>query len=141
MRFARIGLCLSAMLLLMLFAIQLECSAQSFGDAFSSQAAFEDDAIKKDGTTERRPILQGSGCGTIGPQGEEATSIMGVNTAPQEQETPVVPAFLASMLVLSVAAYGLRRMAVQKRAPLWVLGTVAAGLVALAGFMWTTLIH
>ena len=67
-------------------------NAQSYGDAFSSQGAT--------GTTDgvnntyyntgsqvqqlnggNAPILQGAANGTIGPQGQDATSIMGVNTA------------------------------------------------------------
>ena len=66
--------------------------AQSFGDAFSSQAV----EGEKGGTLNTQyntgtqtqqinqgasPVLQGATNGTIGPQGGDATAIMGVNTA------------------------------------------------------------
>ena len=66
--------------------------AQSFGDAFSSQATmgevaggnntyYNTGAQTQQITDRAAPILQGATNGTIGPQGGDATSIMGVNTA------------------------------------------------------------
>jgi len=66
--------------------------AQSFGDAFSSQGATGEvgggnDTFYNTGAQTQQinngtaPILQGATNGTIGPQGVDATSIMGVNTA------------------------------------------------------------
>ena len=66
--------------------------AQSYGDAFSSQGSMgnyqgDNNTYYNTGTgTEQlqggaAPILQGATSGTIGPQGQDATSIMGVNTA------------------------------------------------------------
>lgn len=63
---------------------------QSFGDAFSSQAVMGEvsggnNTFYNTGVQEPRPsggpILQGASNGAIGPQGFDATSIMGVNTA------------------------------------------------------------
>ncbi len=66
--------------------------AQSFGDAFSSQAVegnqmgmnntyFNTGTQTEQITQGNAPILQGATNGTIGPQGQDATSIMGVNTS------------------------------------------------------------
>jgi hypothetical protein len=66
--------------------------AQSFGDAFSSQGSMgevqggNNSYYNTGAQTEQiqqgaAPILQGATNGTIGPQGGDATSIMGVNTA------------------------------------------------------------
>ncbi|MBX3076439.1 hypothetical protein KF728_24160 [Candidatus Obscuribacterales bacterium] len=66
--------------------------AQSFGDAFSSQGSMgevqggNNTYYNTGAQTEQiqqgaAPILQGATNGTIGPQGGDATSIMGVNTA------------------------------------------------------------
>ena len=66
--------------------------AQSFGDAFSSQAveggvAGANNTQYNTGTQTEQisngasPVLQGATNGTIGPQGGDATAIMGVNTA------------------------------------------------------------
>ncbi|MDZ4832844.1 MAG: hypothetical protein SGJ27_03490 [Candidatus Melainabacteria bacterium] len=66
--------------------------AQSFGDAFSSQSvtgetAGANNTFNNTGAQTEQinngaaPILQGATNGTIGPQGGDATSIMGVNTA------------------------------------------------------------
>ncbi len=66
--------------------------AQSYGDAFSSQAnmgevAGGNNTYNNTGAQSEQiqngtaPILQGATNGTIGPQGGDATSIMGVNTA------------------------------------------------------------
>jgi hypothetical protein len=66
--------------------------AQSFGDAFSSQAVegasgldhstgFNTGAQAEQLTGGTAPMLQGATNGTIGPQGGDATAIMGVNTA------------------------------------------------------------
>ena len=66
--------------------------AQSYGDAFSSQGSMgnfqgDNNTYYNTGTgTEQlqggaAPVLQGATNGTIGPQGQDATSIMGVNTA------------------------------------------------------------
>jgi hypothetical protein len=77
------------------FIVGITCApahAQSFGDAFSSQGSMGEVAGGnntqyntgaqtqqiQEGTA---PILQGATNGTIGPQGGDATSIMGVNTA------------------------------------------------------------
>jgi hypothetical protein len=67
-------------------------NAQSFGDAFSSQGSMgevqggNNTYYNTGAQTEQiqqgaAPILQGATNGTIGPQGGDATSIMGVNTA------------------------------------------------------------
>ena len=64
--------------------------AQSGGDAFTSQAVEgnigNDSGYNTGSQTEQitngaSPILQGATNGTIGPQGGDATAIMGVNTA------------------------------------------------------------
>ena len=66
--------------------------AQSFGDAFSSQAVegntqgLNNTGFNTGTQTEQiqngaSPVLQGATNGTIGPQGGDATAIMGVNTA------------------------------------------------------------
>lgn len=66
--------------------------AQSFGDAFSSAAETGElsggnNSYYNTGTQTElisdgyAPVLQGATNGTIGPQGGDATSIMGVNTA------------------------------------------------------------
>jgi|AGTN01.1.fsa_nt_gi hypothetical protein len=64
--------------------------AQSGGDAFSSQSVegnqTNNSGFNTGSQTEQivdgtAPILQGATNGTIGPQGGDATSIMGVNTA------------------------------------------------------------
>lgn len=64
--------------------------AQSSGDAFSSQAVeglqTNNSGYNTGSQTEQivdgaAPILQGATNGTIGPQGGDATAIMGVNTA------------------------------------------------------------
>ncbi len=75
-----------------LFGLSTPAFAQSFGDAFSSQAV----EGSKGGTLNSEyntgtqtqhidqgssPVLQGATNGTIGPQGIDATSVMGVNTA------------------------------------------------------------
>ena len=65
--------------------------AQSGGDAFTSQAV-EGNQVNDSGyntgsqteqmaTTGNAPRLQGATSGTIGPQGTDATAIMGVNTS------------------------------------------------------------
>jgi hypothetical protein len=67
-------------------------NAQSYGDAFSSQATMGEigggnNTFNNTGAQSEQinngtaPILQGATNGTIGPQGGDATSIMGVNTA------------------------------------------------------------
>ncbi|MBX3075614.1 hypothetical protein KF707_13675 [Candidatus Obscuribacterales bacterium] len=66
--------------------------AQSYGDAFSSQSTmgevqggnntyYNTGAQTQQINAGASPILQGATNGTIGPQGGDATSIMGVNTA------------------------------------------------------------
>ena len=75
-----------------MFGLATPAFAQSFGDAFSSQGAMGNaeglnNTYYNTGTgTEQlqggnAPLLQGATNGTIGPQGQDATSIMGVNTA------------------------------------------------------------
>lgn len=64
--------------------------AQSGGDAFTSQGVMGND-INNSGyntgsqsqqiTAGNAPVLQGATNGTVGPQGDDATAIMGVNTA------------------------------------------------------------
>ncbi|MBI1269964.1 hypothetical protein GC174_05985, partial [bacterium] len=64
--------------------------AQSGGDAFTSQGVMGND-INNSGfntgsqtqqiTNGNAPVLQGATNGTVGPQGDDATAIMGVNTA------------------------------------------------------------
>lgn len=53
----------------------------SFGDAFSNQSANNTGAQTEMAMAGTAPILQGATNGTIGPQGGDAASIMGVNTA------------------------------------------------------------
>lgn len=66
--------------------------AQSYGDAFSSQGQMGEigggnNSFNNSGTQTQQytngaaPILQGATNGTIGPQGGDATAVMGVNTA------------------------------------------------------------
>ena len=74
------------------FALGAPAYAQSYGDAFSSQADMgaidggNNSYYNTGAQTEQinqgnAPLLQGATNGTIGPQGSDATSIMGVNTA------------------------------------------------------------
>ena len=67
-------------------------NAQSFGDAFSSQGAvgevgggnnsyYNTGSQTQQINSGQSPMLQGATNGTIGPQGGDATSVMGVNTA------------------------------------------------------------
>ncbi len=154
MQSSKLGKILAAAIVLLL-GLQSQCLAQSYGDAFSSQAAMGEigggnNTFSKTGAQTEQiqngtaPILQGASCGTIGPQGGDATSIMGVNTAGALRKTPaepfpVVPTFLVSMLSLSMLFFGLRSLVVQKRAPLWVVGSVAAGALLFVGFIWAAL--
>lgn len=72
------------------FGLFTPAFAQSYGDAFSSQAVVGNQSNSTANNTGAQteqisngaaPILQGATNGTIGPQGGDATSIMGVNTA------------------------------------------------------------
>ena len=76
----------------LLVGLSTPAFAQSYGDAFSSQGSMgnfqgDNNTYYNTGTgTEQlqggaAPVLQGATNGTIGPQGQDATSIMGVNTA------------------------------------------------------------
>ncbi|MBX3076434.1 hypothetical protein KF728_24185 [Candidatus Obscuribacterales bacterium] len=76
----------------LLVGLSTPAFAQSFGDAFSSQGSMgevqggNNTGYNTGAQTEQiqqgaAPILQGATNGTIGPQGGDATSIMGVNTA------------------------------------------------------------
>ncbi len=76
----------------LLVGLSTPAFAQSFGDAFSSQGSMgevqggNNTYYNTGAQTEQiqqgtAPILQGATNGTIGPQGGDATSIMGVNTA------------------------------------------------------------
>jgi hypothetical protein len=87
-------------------------------------------------------VLQGASCGTIGPQGLDATSIMGVTTGGPIHVTdsfPVIPTFLFSLLGLSTLAFALRTLVIKKRAPLWVVGSIAFAVLSLSGFIWMAL--
>jgi len=101
------------------------------------------------------PLLQGASCGTIGPQGADATTIMGVNThhtvpvtptfnvelldpEKEKKELPLVPTILLGTLAVSAFAWGIRTLVQKKRAPLWVVGVLAGSLVTIAGFLWNT---
>lgn len=64
--------------------------AQSGGDAFTSQgvmgndinnSAYNTGSQTQQITNGNAPVLQGATNGTVGPQGDDATAIMGVNTA------------------------------------------------------------
>ena len=64
--------------------------AQATGDAFTSQGVTGDYSIDSGNRTGSQtmqidqgnsPLLQGATNGTIGPQGDDATAILGVNTA------------------------------------------------------------
>ncbi len=81
-----------ALALTLLITLTTPAFAQSFGDAFSSQSssgeigggnttAFNTGAQTQQVQEGTAPMLQGATNGTIGPQGGDATSIMGVNTA------------------------------------------------------------
>lgn len=147
MQTSRVGKVLAVLIVLLLGA-QSQGLAQSFGDSFSVDTA--KGTINSSGapTAQKQdeiPLLQGASCGTIGPQGGDATSIMGVNTAgvvrvtPSSEPFPIIPTFLISLLSLSLLAFGLRALVVKKRAPLWVLGSIIAGALVFAGFLWVAL--
>ena len=112
----------------------------NFGDAFGAyRGKPEAPVVVQKGPSD---VLLGANCGTIGPQGLDATSIMGVNTAGPVHVTdsfPVIPTFLFSLLGLSTLAFALRTLVVKKRAPLWVLGSIAFGVLSLSGFLWMAL--
>lgn len=130
----------------LLIGMQSQSFAQSYGDAFIVQEKAEAKAHRKFGKPESQKLpdgafLQGASCGTIGPQGGDATSIMGINTAAVERPRPVetfplVPTFLISMLSISALTFGIRTLISQKRAQLWLVGSIAAGALLFAGFLW-----
>jgi len=76
----------------LLVSLSAPAYAQSFGDAFSSQSTsgevgggnntqFNTGAQSEQIQDGAAPMLQGTTNGTISPQGEDATAIIGVNTA------------------------------------------------------------
>ena len=71
-------------------ATSTPANAQAVGDAFASQGAvgnYANDDAKRTGSQSTQlqqavaPALQGATNGTIGPQGQDATYVTGVNTA------------------------------------------------------------
>src|SRR5579885_1239178 len=80
-------LLLSTFILLLILA--LPSAAQSYGDAYTSQAdtgalnttLYNTGSEAQQYSNGNAPVLQGATYGTIGPQGEDATAVMGVNTA------------------------------------------------------------
>jgi len=148
-------------MIVFLFGIQSDCLAQSYQQADDSQSYSAAPALPyAPSPTSRQVVVQtphqqsgigssrtgppayllGAGCGTIGPQGGDATSIMGVNTAGtvgrSRPELPILPTFLILMLSLSLLLFGMRALFTQKGTPLWVVGSIAAGALILAGFLW-----
>ncbi len=83
-------LALLSMSLAALVCIGTPAFAQSFGDAYSSQGDTgwqNNSSFKNTGSQTQQynmgqaPMLQGATSGTIGPQGADATVVMGVSTA------------------------------------------------------------
>lgn len=85
------------------------------------------------------PVLQGATNGTIGPP--SAPSVLptvGVDPSQittKKAESPVIPTLLFASLSLSLIFVGVRSLVFKKRAPLFVLGLIAAGTLMLVGFM------
>lgn len=138
----------------LLIGLQSRCLAESysennnFNESLIAQYQAEHIEYKVDHASapqpSNAPVLQGASCGTIGPQGGDAAAIMGINTAsihhpPKTETIPLVSIFLVSMLSLSLLGFGLRALLVQKRASLWVIGSVAAGALLFAGFVWAAI--
>lgn len=134
-----------AVVITLIVGLQSQAFAQSYGKAFTPLKPQQVETR----TTGKPPapnapagaFLQGASCGTIGPQGGDAVSIMGINTAARERprppETfPMVPTFLISMLSLSGLVFGIRTLIAKKRVELWLIGSIAAGALLFAGFVW-----
>lgn len=134
-----------AVVITLTVGLQSQAFAQSYGKAFTPIKPQQVETR----TTGKPPapkapagvFLQGASCGTIGPQGGDATSITGINTAAAERPRPIerfpmVPTFLVSMLSLSGLVFGLRTLISKKRAQLWLVGSIAAGALLFAGFLW-----
>ncbi len=124
---------------------QTPCFAQDFATSAASDTDGDVQATKPKApvVVQKTPpvMLQGANCGTIGPQGLDATSIMGVTGGRVRvaDSFPVIPTFLFSLLGLSTLAFALRTLVLKKRAPLWVLGSIAFATLSLAGFLWMAL--
>ena len=85
------------------------------------------------------PILQGATGGAIGPP-SSPVALPGVCIEPTQiatkrSESPVIPTLLFASLALSLIFVGVRSLVFKKRAPLFVLGLIAAGALMLVGFM------
>lgn len=85
------------------------------------------------------PMLQGATNGTIGPPSTSVAlpgvCIDGTQVPTKKAESPVLPTLLFASLSLSLIFVGVRSLVFKKRAPLFILGLIAAGALMLVGFM------
>lgn len=119
---------------------------QSFAQSFSAASSAEAKELTTDENTyyhvrtptlqvRKAPRLTGVVNGQIGPPSCEINRYYATQKG-ERQEPPVVLIFLISSFMITIVVWGLRTAIAKRRAPLWVVGMIAGGVVSIAGFIW-----
>jgi len=91
-------------------------------------------------TSAAAPVLQGAGCGTIGPIGADAVAspaiITPLSAVSQPHQLPPIPTLLFFTLTLTAAAWGLQDIAKKRRISIINAGVLVGAIVLALGFTW-----